>query len=324
MGTVEGITFRRFIGYYLRYCRTYNSAMTVMNKKTYLRRYLKYFAGRKLGDIKRIDIEGYTQARRPTAGNAVINRELSTLKHIFNYALALGMVEANPVKGVRFLRERRKPLNLPAVEDIMVLLRWCLAPNPRTSAANDPLLYDLVVIAAMTGLRRGDVLKIRGEDIDLNRCQLNVGVSKTGEEQYLPLNDTALRVLARRKQPGYIFPSGDTHVQDFRRHFAAAKKAIGFTFRFRDLRPYVLTKMLTDGADVRTVQDVAGHRHLGTTERYLIIAKPRCRAAVQLLDFGPPALTPNVFLPFRYERATGLEPALLSLEDGGTAGEARP
>ena len=320
----ESITLRRFIGYYLRYCKTYNTAMTVMNKKTYLRRYLKYFRRRQLADIKRIDIERYVQARRSTASNAILNRELSTLKHLFNYALVLGMVEVNPVKGIRFLREHRPPLNLPAAADIMVLLQWCLAPNPKTNDANDRLLYDLIVIAAMTGLRRGDVLKIRGENIDLGRRQLGVPVSKTGEVQYLPLNDTALRVLARRKRAGFIFANGDTHFKDFRRHFTRAKKAVGFTFRYRDLRPYAITEMLVKGADIRTVQDMAGHRHLATTERYLIIAKPRCRAAVQLLDFGPPAPSSNLFLPFLYERATGLEPATLSLEDGGTAEEVRP
>jgi len=320
----ESITLRRFIGYYLRYCKTYNTAMTVMNKKTYLRRYLKYFRRRQLADIKRIDIERYVQARRSTASNAILNRELSTLKHLFNYALVLGMVEVNPVKGIRFLREHRPPLNLPAAADIMVLLQWCLAPNPKTNDANDRLLYDLIVIAAMTGLRRGDVLKIRGENIDLGRRQLGVPVSKTGEVQYLPLNDTALRVLARRKRVGFIFANGDTHFKDFRRHFTRAKKAVGFTFRYRDLRPYAGTEMLVKGADVRTVQGVLGHAHIATTERYLIIAKPRCRAAVHLLDFGPPVPSPNLFLPFLYERATGLEPATLSLEDGGTAEEVRP
>jgi len=322
----EGITFRRFVGYYLRYCRTYNTPMTVMNKKTYLRRYLKHFAGRKLGDIKRIDIERYVQVRRPTASNAIINRELSTLRHLFNYAVALVMAEANPVKGVRFLREQRKPLNLPTAEDIMVLLKWCLAPNPRTGAANDLVLFDLIVIAAMTGLRRGNVVNIEGENIDLTRCLLAVAVSKTGDVQYIPLNDTVLRVLTRRKRPGFIFPNrkGDSHIKDFRRHFAAAKRAVGFTFHFRDLRPYAGTEMLVKGVDVRTVQGLLGHAHLATTERYLIIAKPRCRAAVQLLDFGPPAPSPNLFLPFLYERATGLEPATLSLEGRGTVEEARP
>lgn len=310
------ITVKRFIVYYLRYCRTRNAPMTVMNKKTYLRRHLKYFGRRQLRDIKRVDVELYVQARRPAVGNAVLNRELSTLRHLFYYAIGLGMVKANPVNGVEFLPERRKPLNLPAAEDIMVLLRWCLAPNPKTSDANDRLLYDLVVIAAMTGLRRGDILKIRGENIDLTRRQLGVPVSKTGEVQYLPLNDTVYPVLACRKCPGFIFPNGDTHLKDFRCRFKRAKKIIGFTFRFCDLRPYAITEMLVKGADVRTVQSVGGHAHLATTERYLAIAKPRCRAAVDMLNFVIPAPSPNLFLPFAFghKRATGLEPVTLSLE----------
>jgi integrase len=271
------IKFEEFAKQYLAYCKIYNAPKTLEGKITYIRRCVKYFRKKYLRGITRMDVEGYVAIRKDDAGNPTINRELTTLKHLFSYAIELGYLEKNPVKGVRFLPETRKPLKLPSAEEVQRWLRWCLQ--------NDILLHDLSAIAVNTGLRRGDVLKIKGEDIDLDRKQLAVAVSKTGGVQYIPLNETALRVLKRRKVPGYIFLNGTTHIKSFKRRLKRAKQATGWEYRFHDFRHFFATMILGAGADLRTTQDLLGHAKITTTERYLAVLDGRRRKAVDSLTW---------------------------------------
>ena len=285
------ITLRRFAITYLRYCRTYNTPHTVQGKCVYLRRHLKYFGSKKLADINRADIERYIQIQKPDFSNLTINRDIAVLKNLFFYAMVLDLIEKNPVKGVRFLPEAHKPLNVPSRETVEAWLGWC--------AGNDSLLHDLSAIAANTGLRRGDILTIRGEDIDVDRRFLAVTISKTGQAQNIPLNEAAFNVLARRKCEGFIFTNGDTQpLKNFRYRFQKAKKVAHFGFQFRDFRPFAATEMLVAGVDVRTVQSILGHANLSTTERYLAITPGRCRAAVEALNIKTPNISLTVPLPF--------------------------
>ena len=287
----EGITFRRFAIFYLRYCRTYNAPRTIEGKRRYLLTHVRYFGSVKLRDIKRADIECYIQTQKCTLTNLTINRSLAVLKHIFNYGMALDLADKNPVKGVRFLPEAHKPLNVPARDAVEAWLTWCIE--------NDPLLYDLSAIAVNTGLRRGDILKIRGADIDIERRVLRVAVSKTQGIQYIPLNGTVLAILARRKRDGFIFVNGDTYLKSFRRRFKTARRATRFNFCFRIFRDFFATEMMFKGIHIRIIQRLLGHARLTTTERYLAVNDTDCREAVDKLNVSNPDISPlTAPLPF--------------------------
>jgi integrase len=213
-----------------------------------------------------------------TASNPTINRELTTLKHFFNFLTDLGCLEKNPANGVKKLHEKPKPIRLLTDDELERWFEW--------TKENDPLLYDLSVIAFNTGLRRSDVLKIKGEDIDINKRTLAVNISKLhGAELYIPLNDTAYKVLSRRKQPGYIFPShASDHLTDFYKRFRRARAAVGLNdFQFREFRHNCATRLLELGTDINTVKEILGHSEITTTARYLKIIEDRKRRALEAL-----------------------------------------
>ena len=279
--------FKHVAARYLTYCKIYNETRTITNKFCYVRRLVAFFGDVPAAAITQTHVLDYIAARKDAgAGNPTVNRELSTFKHFFGYAITTGAAVKNPVPGVRFLPERRKPLNIPPVAAVKTFLNWCRAINSDTGEPNDALLFDLVAIAVNTGLRRGDILTIRGDDIDVGRRTLAVAVSKTREVQYLPLNEMALGVLARRKCRGYIFPNGDTHLLDFRRRFKTARRAAHFDYRFKELRHFFATTILTNGNDIRTTQGLMGHANIQTTERYLAVLGELPRRAVDSLDLN--------------------------------------
>jgi len=309
-GAQPKITVKDFAVDYMAYCELYNAPKTLDGKRRYIRRLVAFFGATPLADVTRLDVERYVADRKPNAGVVTINRELRTFKHFFNYAGEHGHVEKNPVKGFRFFAEARKPLNVPGAAEVRTLLAWCRAVDPRTGKPNDMLIHDLVTLAANTGLRRGDVLKIRGEDVDFDRRLLKVAVSKTGKALYIPLNDAALAVLARLNRPGYLFhkrtptntlrnehgrfakgycgnPNGNgaPPLNNFRKRFNNAKRAAGVEFRYHDLRHAFAYAVLDAGANIRTLQVLLDHSRLTTTERYLKVSDPQKQAAVATLKW---------------------------------------
>jgi integrase len=262
---------------YLNYCKGRNAPPTLSDKKRHVRNFSKYFVP-PVEDITKADVEGFITERLKTASNPTINRELTTLKHFLNFLIDLGYLEKNPANGVKKLPEKPKPIRLLTDDELDRWFEW--------TQKNDLLLYDLSVIAFNTGLRRSDVLKIKGEDINVAKRTLAVNISKLhGAELYIPLNETAYKVLSRRKKPGYIFPSQvSDHLTDFYKRFRRARAAVGLNdFQFREFRHNCATRLLELGTDINTVKEILGHSEITTTARYLKVIEDKKRRALEAL-----------------------------------------
>jgi integrase len=270
------------IASYLTYCATRNKPRTISLKRTYLRRFVDFIGNAPLRDIKCYHVEDF-MSHRALKGNAPANnRTLTVLKHFFNFAARRDLVERNPCRGIKGFPEKRKPIKILGEDELQTYFDYC--------RANDPLLYDLSAVAFGTGLRRGDILKIRGGDVDGGRRTLTVQVSKRNGELtlHLPLNGWVFAVLSRRKDEygdGYLFSGRNgSHVVDFKRRFARAKRATGVEFRFGEFRHNCATALLRAGVNVYVVKELLGHTSVNTTARYLKLLGDDLRAAVDKLD----------------------------------------
>ena len=276
------IRLEDLIEVYLAYCEARNTTKTVSLKRTYLGRFLEFAGNVGVRSIKRADVENYLSGRAKSGEYPAVNRELTTLKHFLNFAIQRELIEKNPAVGIKKLPEKRRPTRLLSERELDAYFDYC--------HKNDPLLYDLSVVAYHTGLRRGDIVKIKGEDVDVERRTLTVVVSKRRGELTLtlPLNGTVHEVLARRSNDNgndYLFPGRNVdHIVDFKRRFERAKKAIGVDFRFMEFRHNCATALLQSGVDIYTVKEILGHTSLTTTERYLKLVDERKRAALNKLD----------------------------------------
>jgi integrase len=125
----------------------------------------------------------YKRERRP----ASVNRELQLLSKIFNLAIRDGLTDTNPCRNVMKLREdnQRNRYLLPDEEKRLL----AQLEGPRAH------LKPIVLLAIHTGMRRGEILKLRWTEVDFVRNLVYVTSTKSGKDRTVPLNDVARTVL---------------------------------------------------------------------------------------------------------------------------------
>lgn len=143
------------------------------------------------------------------------------------------------------------------------------------AAAAEPTTRDVILFAALTGLRRSEILRltladVRGGDVIVSAR------SKSGRSRVVPLPAEAMRIAKRLP-----FVIG---VPLLTKRFNQARVAAGFPeIRFHDLRHAYGTWLAEAGTDGPTIRDVMGHSSLTVTSRYLQTAGENARRAVAKL-----------------------------------------
>jgi integrase len=157
--------------------------------------------------------------------------------------------------------------------------------------ARDPLTT-VVLVALNTGMRKSEILQLRGGDVDLPRAQLTVRGrgAKSAQTRYLPLNAEALAALrawpTATDPTGYVFPGrkAGTRLLDLKGAWARVAKAAKLVnFTFHDLRHDFASQLVMKGEDLNTVRELLGHADIKMTLRYAHLAPAHKAAAVAKL-----------------------------------------
>jgi integrase len=177
--------------------------------------------------------------------DATVNRSLSTLRHILYWAVDEQLIQANPLTRLKLVKERR--LRRPVMT---------LSEEDRVLAALPDYLRRIAICALDTGMRRGEVLRQRWEDVDLARKLLMVTKSKTidGEGREIPLTDRLYRLLSKEVQKdGTVFTMRGRPLSWIRKGWLGALKRADLRhFRIHDLRHTFNTRLMEAGV----IQDV--------------------------------------------------------------------
>jgi integrase len=156
-------------------------------------------------------------------------------------------------------------------------------------------LTPAVLLSMNTGLRRGEVLKLRWTSVDFNRRLLIVEGrnAKNRQTRHVPLNEEAVSALRRwREQSG-----SRAHVFDVSTGFRGAwnkllKRARISHFRWHDLRHHFASRLVQRGVPLNTVRDLLGHSSVAMSLRYAHLAPDqRCEAVAKLNEQPVVALT---------------------------------
>ena len=228
-------------------------------------------------------VEQY-QTERLQRGNkpATVNRLLATLKHAFTKAVEWDMVEEEVLKRVRkvkFLEENNRRLRYLSKEECQSFVKAC-----------DPHLRPIVITALNTGMRKGEILSLKWDNVDLKHGFILLDITKNGDRREVPINDTLrnnLQGISRRLDVPHVFHDYVTGkpYKDVKRSFTSACKRAGIRdFKFHDMRHTFASHLVMAGVDITTVKELLGHQELKMTLRYAHLAPSHKVKAVDILD----------------------------------------
>lgn len=224
---------------------------------------------------------------RTTAGkkrsDSTVNRYLTTLSHVFTVAIKEWFwVHENPVSKIQKLREPPGRVRFLSDEERQRLLE-AVRQGP-------PSLEVVVVLALYTGMRYGEIMGLRWQNIDFARKRLVLEKTKNGSKRGIPLTEPSLEVLIRwaalhssAQKDSLLFPSesGDKPFSVRTSWRTAVKKASIEDFHFHDLRHCTASYMAMTGATPQEIAEVLGHKTLQMVSRYAHLAESHVRGVLE-------------------------------------------
>jgi site-specific recombinase XerD len=216
---------------------------------------------------------------------ATANRYRALLSLTYRLGLQNGKVAHNPARMMRHRHENN------------ARLRWLTSDEEKAlrvaiEADGSHHLPELD-IALHTGLRRSEQYRLTWNSVDFEQQILTVAQSKNGETRHVPLNAVALSAFLLLKRhcdaTGKVFLNPGP-----RRWFEPAVKKAGLTdFTWHCLRHTFASRLAMAGVDLRTIQELMGHKTISMTCRYAHLAPSHKLAAVERLSGGAASKDPS-------------------------------
>lgn len=261
------------------HARPHKAETSVAEDESLLRRVIRpELARHRVTSVQRTDVERLRRRLRSTPYRA--NRALALLSKMLNLAIGWGLRGDNPCKGVKRYPEDRRERWL-RTEDIARL-------NAALDRHSNPIVANAIKLCLLTGARRGEVLKAKWSEFDLER-----GVwtkpshhTKQRKTEHLPLNDPTLALLRNMKQQAageHVFPGKNSGqaLTDIKKSWAVirAVAGIGDDVRLHDLRHTYASHLVSSGVSLHIVGKLLGHTRPETTQRYAHLADEALREA---------------------------------------------
>jgi integrase len=248
---------------------------------------MTYFGDCKAHSVGTDAVKKYVAERLETgAANATVNRELAALKRIFNL-------------GIQAEKIHRKPY-IPMLKENNV--RTGFFEHGEFVAFRGALpdyLQPVATFAYYTGWRKGNILNLRWNQVDLNAqtVRLNPGTTKNDAGQVVILDGELLETFQkqweRRKVatiPGqsptllcpFVFHRDGKPIKDPRKAWNKARKATGLTTKIpHDFRRTAVRNMVRAGVNERVAMMISGHKTRSVFDRYNIVSEDDLREAAR-------------------------------------------
>ena len=225
------------------------------------------------GRVDRIEAKGQPKGLSPKT----VRNIHQVISSAMDFAKAQKLIAVNPTDGCALPKLEHREMKTLPVEQLASFLR----------EAKESGVFEMYYIELATGLRRGELLGLKWEDLNLEQCTLRVQrqVSRINGEvveaplktknsyRTISLGEDAVGILKKQKKKcgdsEYVFPSPtggpispDSVIQMLHR---VLKRAGLPKVRFHDLRHTFATVALQNGVDIKTVSGMLGHYSAGFT-----------------------------------------------------------
>jgi integrase len=205
------------------------------SKKTFIRQLVEEFGNLDINDLNIMIVEQWQTRLLKVRTPATANRKLACLKHMLSKAVDWNMASEETLKQMRkvkFIKENNRKLRFLNVDECQRLIACCPAH-----------LKPIVITALNTGMRRGEILSLMWERVDLRHGFISLEDTKSGEGREIPINNT-LRMMFEEMphsiESVYVFTGKDGDpLTDVKHSFTTALKKAEIrnaTFHTLDIR----------------------------------------------------------------------------------------
>lgn len=224
--------------------------------------------------------------RGGVASAATLNRYRGVLSCVFVAACNdWGIIKESPIEKVRKRKEPGGRVRFLNSDEKERLLQACKKSKSR-------YLYHIVVLALATGMRMGEILHLKWQDVDLCKGKAVLHETKNGERRVVSITGHALDVLREHsKQPRhifsiYVFPNtfGLRPIQIRTSWCNAVKEASLENFHFHDLRHTFASYLAMNGATLAEIAEALGHKTLAMVKRYAHQTEEHTRGVVEKMN----------------------------------------
>lgn len=228
------------------------------------------------------------KTEKPRSASTVI-RYMATLSHVFTVAVReWGWLDDNPVRKVTKPSEPRGRVRFLSDTERERLLA-------ASRKSKNPCLYDVVLLALSTGMRRGEIMNLTWDAVDFQRRMITLEHTKNGERRAVPLvgpvyNAMWERSRIRRIDSPYVFPARlrygkEPQPIDIQNAWLVAlKRADIKNFRFHDLRHSAASYLAMNGASLPEIAAVLGHKTLAMVQRYAHLSDAHTSKVVERMN----------------------------------------
>jgi len=206
------------------------------------------------------------------------------LRSVYNFTAAThDDFPPNPVTILTQARAWHREQRRQTVVSAQDLPKWWQAVMAEPDYSRDFLL-----MALFTGMRRGELMALRWENVDLTARTLHLPKTKNGDPLHLPLSTFLVDLLTKRKVVAkgspYVFPGPgrDGHLKETKKFLLRVSAGSGVSFTLHDLRRTFIT--IAESLDVPyyALKRLLNHRANGdVTGGYIVVNAERLRGPVE-------------------------------------------
>lgn len=268
-----GLFFQNHARYYARPAETLRKLNLIKSKLP-----IKY-----LNELDSATLSAYINQRKQEVTNSTINRELVILSSLLT-KFRLWKYETSDLRPCQF------KLKEPA-ENIKYLKDWSIAEKIITHAS--PHLKPIIYTALYTGLRRGNILNLKWEEVDFTNNIINLKVKDRtkdgGKNLSIPMIDKLREILQRQPRINeYVFNYNGHHIEDIKHSWHGIFYDNNGNLKdpelpyvnFHTLRHTAATWILKKTNNLKITQQILGHANITTTLKYAHVMDEEKRKAL--------------------------------------------
>ena len=259
-------------------------------------------------------VDEMAEEREWTGGTQ--NRFKSTLSTVFREGMRAGKVTVNPARLIRRAKESLGRVRFLSYEEEAKLRKAIAATLPGRIRDEGEGAFAQLDVALHTGMRKSEQFTATWEQVDLERGFIYLSMTKNGTDRFVTLNSAAVAVLRRlqerHKELGLPLTSTLFHskreglIKNPRKWFATAleqAKIKGVTWH--TLRHTFASRLVMARVDLKTVQELMGHKTIAMTARYAHLAPTHKSQALEtLVRPGSVSVQSGYFLATNAKMAT--------------------